>query len=156
MQKQIEKLAVAQAVYKVSGEVVSTKDPDSLRSQVDEYYRGLFEQTGAKSFDLKIGDEKVGTYSIKTTKAKEEKRLVVKDDEAFTRWCTANNCIKVVNDFDKAYSMFLETGEVPDGCEYLTKITQEGYYNGSALRIDPYTVNKALGEALSITGLLGE
>lgn len=156
MQQQIEKLAVAQAVYKVAANAVSTKDPDSLRAQVDEYYRGMYEQTGAKSYDLKIGGEKVGTYSIKTTKEKNEQQLVVNDNDAFARWCAANDCIKVINDFDKACDLFAETGEMPDGCELITKTTPEGLYAGSTLRVDPYKVNKQIGGTLTNAGLLGE
>ena len=94
----IAKLVVAQAVYKLSAEQVSTKEPGNLRSRVDEYYRGLFEATGAKSFEVRIGGEKVGTYGVNVTKPETRVRLKVTDSRALMAWCEANDCLRVEPD----------------------------------------------------------
>ena len=53
-----EQLVIAQALYNALGEIVSTKDADSLRGQADDFYKALYMECGAKSYDMKIGEEK--------------------------------------------------------------------------------------------------
>ena len=124
--KRIEQLAVAQAVYKLSAEQVSTKEPGNLRAEVDAHYREMFEKTGAKSFEVRIGREKVGTYSIKTTEGKRSIGLETHDPAAYRAWCEANGFVKTVIDEDAAAANFEETGEVPDGCSIAYFDTPEG------------------------------
>lgn len=153
--KRIEQLAVAQAVYKLSAEQVSTKEPGNLRSRVDEYYRGLFEATGAKSFEVRIGGEKVGTYGVSVTKPETRVRLKVTDSRALMAWCEANDCLRVEPDMRRVESIFGETGELPDGCEVEATSTPGGEYSGGSLRIDPEKVNAALGGADVLPMLMG-
>lgn len=153
--KRIEQLAVAQAVYKLAAAKVSTREPGNLRSEVDDHFREAFESTGAKSFDVRIGGEKVGTYSIKTTEGKRSIGLETHDPAAYRAWCEANGFVKTVIDEDAAAANFEETGEVPDGCSIAYFDTPEGAYAGSALRVDPAMVNRAIGGANVMPMLMG-
>ena len=153
--KRIEQLAVAQAVYKLAAEMVSTKEPGNLRSEVDMHYREMFEQTGAKSFEIRIGDKKVGTYSVRVTKPETRVRLKVTDSRALMAWCEANDCLRVEPDMRRVESIFGETGELPDGCEVEASSTPGGEYAKSSLRIDPEKVNNALGGADVLPMLMG-
>lgn len=61
-------LAMCQAAYDRLGRIVSTKDPNSLRSACDGEMRELYEQRGIKSLDVKVGDTVVGSYTAARTK----------------------------------------------------------------------------------------
>lgn len=116
-----EQLAIAQAMYKHFAALVSTKDPDSLRAAVDDEMRQLYEQTGAKSFDVKLCGEKVGTYSLTIAKDKPEStetRLQVNDGNALMQWCISEGF--AAPDMDAILQHFDKCGEVPDGCEAVT------------------------------------
>lgn len=152
----IAKLAVAQAVYKLAAEQVSTREPGNLRAYVDEYYRGLFEATGAKSFEVRIGDEKVGTYSVKVTKQKMQTVCDCYNPSAYRAWCEEHGFVKTVIDEDAAHAHFLETGEVPDGCNVSQVETPGGQYAGGSVRVDIPAVNRALGGEVSIALLGGD
>lgn len=154
----VERLAIAQAVYKVAGKLVSTKDPDSLRSHIDGGYKELYDSTGAKSFNVMVRGKKVGTYSIKTSKpAPPESRLLFKVDdyETLARWF---DCIEpemlsdyaAVNLGSFAEFVFKTTGELPDGCklEEVRTFGSRGQYCGGSLRIDEHAVADALGDVL--------
>lgn len=153
--KRIEQLAVAQAVYKLAAEQVKTNEPGNLRDEVDGHFREAFESTGAKSFDVRIGGEKVGTYSVRTTRPETKVRLKVTDRRALMAWCEANDALSVEPDMRRVESIFAETGEVPDGCETEATATPGGEYAGSSLRIDPGRVNAALGGADVLPMLMG-
>lgn len=90
----LENLTIAQAIYKAVSEAVSTKDPDSLRSRVDAETIEGYERTGCKSYDLMLRGTKVGTYSIRFSKAVNKTLIVVRDPLAFGRWAYANNLAK--------------------------------------------------------------
>ena len=153
-----ERLFVAQAFYRAAGELVSTKDPCNLRGEADAFYRDLYEQTGAKSFDAKVNGMKVGTYSVKVTKAKPastERRFKVSDPAALLPWVSdvdpaiaAEYVLQRAGDFAEWYAY--QTGELPDGCNFIeigTPAMPEQYAGGS-LRIDPQQVAEALGAQL--------
>lgn len=96
----IERLAVAQALFKVLADVVSTKDPDSLRSKVDADMVATYEETGAKTFDLRLNGAVVGTYTVCVSKEAHRTDVVVDDDEAFLAWCLENGHAKNVTTYD--------------------------------------------------------
>ena len=56
---EVERLAVAQMLYNEAAKLVSTKDRDSLRASVDRRYKELYDSTGCKSYDVRIGDDAV-------------------------------------------------------------------------------------------------
>ena len=143
--KPIEKLAVAQAVYKMAASLVSTKSPDSLRALCDADMRANYESTGAKSYDVTLDGQKVGTYSVKTSKASSKPTLEVVDMKAYVAYCVENGYITTD---DAQVRMHLdESGEVPDGCEVRT-VEKPGGYAGTVLKVDEEAVVAALGDAL--------
>lgn len=164
----LEKLAFAQALYQKLGEIVSTKDPDSLRGLADEFYREMYETTGAKSFEVKIDGEKVGTYSVRVSKAKPsttEEHFTVTDEEKLSEWVSREINYDLAASFVFAHLerfagwYFTETGEVPYGCELEQTVTlaQPARYSGGALKVDPMAVLGAMQGKLgpSVAGILG-
>ena len=141
----IEQLAVAQALYKAMGEVVSTKDPDSLRSRADEEYLRLYAETGAKSFDVRIGGEKVGTMSVREPKRSAESVKLVVDDREAAKMALGDFVSAYIdaNLQDAVQWVFDSTGEVLDGCTALRVGGTVGEPT-TALRVDPQKVSDAL------------
>ena len=161
-----ERLAIAQALYNMAGKLVSTKDPDSLRSEVDASFKELYEQTGSKSFDVKVNGQVVGTYSIRFSKPKESEthvELVVDDNDGLYRWFlhsdmqTAAHYVSL--DLRKYAEWYLqETGELPYGCRLDKTITPatEKEYIGGLLKVDQKKVAEAVSGMLpgGVFGLL--
>ena len=160
----VGKLAIAQALYSKVGEMVSTKTPGNLRDRVSRRYVELFEQTGAKSFEVRLFGGKVGTFSVTTAKPVEPvKRIAldVVDDEAFGRWAGENGFTRTAYDWDAIYARFGETGEVPEGCEPRVEITPGkpgGEVRSTSLRLDYDAVEAAVGPQIEGVNalLLGE
>ena len=157
-QSNIERLAVAQALYQAAAELVSTKDPDSLRSQADDHYRSLYAMTGAKSFDVKIGGEKVGTFSLtvsKPTESVEVEQFSVTNPAALQAWDKGDPGLMsaFLNVMAREYAeyYFAATGEMPPGCE-LASVVRPGDPGGevtrTTLRIDRDAVARAMGSRL--------
>ena len=166
--QEIERLAFAQALYQKLGELVSTKDPDSLRAAADEFYRELYETTGAKSFEVSIDGQKVGTYSVRVSKAKPaetSERLLVEDYGTFSVWIERETNAEVLQLFAKAHMdefadwLFKETGEIPYGCftEQTVSLAQPSRYTGGALKVDPLAVLNVMHGKLgtAVRGILG-
>lgn len=162
----IERLTVAQAVYKAVADMVSTKNPDSLRSRADADMLGNYERMGMKSVDLRINGEKVGTYSVKVSKpttSTTRTRLVVDDSEEAYRWAVRSAtdefedwCIANIDRFCQ-YALD-EFGEVADGAhvETDTMAAQPERATGTVLKVDVPKVAHALGGELpvAVSGLL--
>ena len=142
----VEKLAIAQWAYRKFAGLVSTKDADSLRGQADEAYRRLYEQTGAKSYDVKLAGEKVGTYSLKVSKAKDEPRVIVEDGYMFARWVYENHLDHLLKVDQKALDkLFYDSGELPDGCTVVNVHTPERV-SGATLRVDERKMDELFAE----------
>ena len=161
----MEKLAIVQAIYKSIAEDVSTKNPDGLRRAVDEQMAALYEQTGAKSFDMKVNGEKVGTYSLtiaKPTEGTVEKRFEVEDPEAAVDSAdyALYHLYAKAHAEDFAAWVLEEHGEMLDGCrltDYAVPGDAGGYITRTTIRVDPTKVAEAVGPALGsdIRMLLG-
>lgn len=165
---EIERLAFAQALYQRLGELVSTKDPDSLRAAADEFYKDLYETTGAKSFEVSIDGQKVGTYSVRVSKpkpAETKERLIVDDAGTFSVWIEHETNAEVLQMFAQsrleefANWLFETTGEIPYGCfvEQTVSLAQPARYSGGALKVDPLSVLDAMQGKLgtAVKGILG-
>lgn len=150
-----QQLAVAQALYKRVGEMVSTKNPDSLRNAVDAKYKQLYIDTGAKSFDVNIDGQKVGTYSLRFAKNKPSETVrtfEINDFTALAKWFSDDVdeveymrfAALSLKDFAEWY--FGDTGELPGGCEIVESVTPEtgGEYLGGVLKIDMESMACAL------------
>ena len=166
--KPVQQLAVAQAIYKAVGTVVSTKDPDSLRSACDAEAVRRYEAEGVKSTDILIDGLKVGTYSVKVSKAKPKRkapRAWVDDWDAFTDWLTdedgANWLRHLVDEHGDALASDIlhETGEIAPGCvaqlDYCEP-AEPARVTGTTLRVDTAAVAEAVGGQLGagVTALL--
>lgn len=164
----VERLALAQALYKIAGQLVDTKNPDSLRSEVDRYFKAQYDETGSKSFDVKINDEVVGVYSIKFSKEQpsETRRMMeVRDYIALSQWAASLTAEEILGYFGRdlqplAEWWFSETGELADGCTMAEIVTlaQPKQYIGGSLKVYPERFSKALGNQLppDVAGLLGD
>lgn len=164
----MERLIVAQAVYKVVADEVSTKDPDGLRGRMDAEARAAYERDGIKSRDALLLGEKVGTWSVKVSKAVEETRedhVVVEDARAMDEWLLGNALTMaayiqrdgVLEDF--ANWVLGSTGEVPGGCS-VTEVVHHGRpagFAGTTLKVDPARVAEVMQGQLpaAVAGLLG-
>ena len=82
----MQRLAIAQALYKKIAEMVSTKEPESLRSEVDEQVKGFYAATGGKSYDVNLNGKQVGTMTVNVAKESTSTVFDLADDTAFTRW----------------------------------------------------------------------
>lgn len=161
----IEKLAIAQAVFKVVADQVSTKNPSSIRSQADNDLMDMYEKMGVKSIDLKVNGEKVGTYSVtmaKATPEKHKKSIRITDITKLDSWAESNP--DEYNEWlptaweDFANYCFEQYGEVPDGCEVVDEVTPatKERPKGTTLRVEPQKVATALKGELPevVAGLL--
>lgn len=149
----VEKLAVAQAFYSAVGGLVSTKG-GTLRSAVNERFEELYGQTGAKSFDVRLLGEKVGTYSLTVSKPKPstcEVGLAVDDMGELIGWADAHDMIEVRVDMEAVADWFRETGQLPPGCraeQTVTPADPGGKVTRSTLKVDGEAVIAALGRRL--------
>lgn len=96
----MERLAIAQALFKAISSVVSTKDPDSLRGRVDARAIENYKSTGAKSFDLTLNGTKVGSFSVRLSRAVHRVDFVVGDREACLRWCVENGLARTATTYE--------------------------------------------------------
>ena len=133
----VERLLIAQSLYSKLGSICSTKGSrggDGLRAQMDEQYKALFEQTGAKSFAMRFNGEPVATYSISTTSAKSGEETVVfdlVDNDAYDEWLGSLDSLDLILNFVDSKGtefceyMLRETGEVPPGVEMRVERTPD-------------------------------
>lgn len=157
----IEQLAIMQALYKRIASEVSSKG-DSLRAAIDEQIVEHYKRTGAKTYDVRVEGEKVGTYSVRTSKEKTRKAFTPVDADAYQRWLTDPENMPAVASYVRSDDMrFVEwmtknLGIVPDGVEVNTIVEPEGEVLGTTLKVDEHKVSDALGGELpqAIAGLL--
>lgn len=161
-----ERLVVAQAVYKAVAAQVGTKDPGNLRGQADSELLRLYREMGVKSIDLRLGGEKVGTYSVVMGKAQPERHessVRVTDPDRVMAWA-ADNPEELEGFMATEWDAFArwcleEHGEVPDGCEVVERVTpaRPAEPTGrTTLRVDGQAVAEAMGDRLptAVAGLL--
>ena len=153
----IKNLAIAQALFKVIKEEVGTDNPHNLRGEVDAIMRERFNKArelgiAPKSFDVEIDGEKVGTYSITTSKPKPaETRMEIQVDSnaALLEWALEHGYANV--DMKAVQSHFDSTGEIPGGCEIIPvdiPADKGGSITRTTLKIDPKKVSYSLGAQL--------
>lgn len=145
---EIEWLAVKQAFLQMVGEDVKTRSATNLRGRVDARFKELYEQTGAKSFDVRLLGGKVGTFSVVTSKPTEStSRLEVNvlDDESFQKWAIARGLFRIDENLVREYVN--ETGEKPDGCEVHEVVVPGdagGTVKSTRLKVDTAAVMDAI------------
>ena len=160
---ELERLAVAQAAYKRLGEIVSTKDADSLRGRADADLLADFAANGTDRRRLMLNGQEVGKLSAAVSPAKTTQRLYVEDRSAFSAWLfgdglscltafMADNWSKLV---EAAADSMLVDGIVPDGCTVYDE-EQAQRLQTKITGCNPEDVAQALGEGLppAFMGLL--
>ena len=169
----MEQLAIEQALYSKLGEDVSTKNPDSLRAQMDEAFISSYRASVAtglsnKSNNVFVNGEKVGTYSIRENKGKDAQtvqRFEVTDDAALDAWVRGEDAKMFWDGYITSHrsqfaQWYFETmGELPEGCEMTERIipAQPTSIGGTTLRIEADKVADAINGYLptTIAGILG-
>lgn len=113
----LTQLAGLQALYKQLGEILSTKNPDGLRGQVDSRLHELWETTGVDRLRLMIGDVEVGKLTAKISKPQKRTTMYVNDPDALLMDDAV--MLAFVRAHAREYAEFYleQTGAVPDGCE---------------------------------------
>lgn len=161
MMTDYERLAIAQAVWKALGTLVSTEDEDSLRSTCDRRLLDAYVEDGTDRVQLRVGGAKVGTLSVVMTKPVRKSVLEVTDRRAFEAWALENGYAHeetriVVDDEQDTLSSLVTDGVMPDGCEW-REVDEPARVKGTTIRgCNPQDVADALGDALpgAVMGLL--
>ncbi|MBR1445466.1 MAG: hypothetical protein IJ586_00055 [Alloprevotella sp.] len=158
---ELEKLIVAQALFKVVRDQVETKNPDNLRGAVDRQYAEVYnalKESGAapKSFAIELAGQNVGSYSITVTKPKPSEtiaKLVIDDKASLSEWdgggLFAEYCKEYMEDYARWY--FDKTGEVPEGCSFVEVVVPEvvgGEISRTTLNVDEKKVLEVVGAGL--------
>ena len=134
----LDRLAVAQALYKELDAIVSTGNPYSLRGMVDEELRADFEEDGTDRRRITLNGVEVGKLSVKVTKPGKPK-VVQTDVAESATWLREQleerpdwllGWVGARTD-DIAQACFDATGEIPDG--YEVKQDAGGEYAGTTL-----------------------
>ena len=99
---EMESLIIAQALFKALSAAVSTKDPDSLRGRMDAEAIANYAKTGAKSFDLTLNGTKVGSFTVRLSKAVHRVDFVAADRDACLHWCVENGLAETVTTYEAA------------------------------------------------------
>lgn len=147
------------------GKELDTKNKSNMRGQVDAAYRRLWEQTGGKTYDMRMRGRKVATYSVKTKHEAHKTVYDLADADAFGDWLLSGDGTHAATLWaDRHAEQFVkwyveETGEIPDGVEPRDVMTStEGEYDsGMVTHFQPQQVIEALGDDLptAVAGLLG-
>lgn len=120
----LERLAVAQALYKELGAITSTGNPYSLRGMCDEELRADFEEDGTDRRRITLNGVEVGKLSVKVTKPGKPKAVQVDIAKSAT-WLREQLeerpdwllCWLGARSTEIAQACLDATGEVPDGYE---------------------------------------
>jgi hypothetical protein len=150
MASELERFAVAQALYKAIAAQVKTGEPDNLRGRVDDMLRDDYKEKGTDRYRLKVGGVEVGTLSLRLGRA--QTRLIVEDETAFLDWLFDDG-IGYLHEFinspkgralvDFMASAIIADGEVPRGC---TAYTEPAHFEGTTVKgCDIEDVANALG-----------
>lgn len=134
----LERLAVAQALYRELKAIVDIHNPYSLRGMCDEELREAWEANGDKTRGIYLNGQEVGTLSAKLTKPGKPK--AVQQDRAlgaiwlreqleerpdwFMAWIGAH--------MDEVAQAALDSGELAEG--YTVKADTGGEWAGTTLR----------------------
>lgn len=164
---EIEQLAIMQALYNVIGGEVKTGDPDNLRGRVNDIYRGYYEQSHGKSYDVQLDGQSVGTYTFPKTKAEPAKTVTTievvdynmlraYEDDNWLDWI-GRWTVEHIGELAREYVE--QTGEVLPGVDVRVEeipAKPAGIRPNGTLRVYPDKVAQAMGPRLgeAVRGLL--
>ena len=138
MATDIERFAVAQALYKAIAAQVKTGEPDNLRGRVDDMLRADKREKGTDRYRLMVNGSEVGTLTIR--QGREATRLVVEDELAFVDWLFTDgigylyaylHTPKGRQLVDYMTSAIVTDGEIPRGC---TVYTEPAHFEGTVVK----------------------
>lgn len=134
-----------QALYGALGPVVKAGG-SGLRGEVDEELRDLYEQTGAKTYKVRVGDVELGTYSIvesAATPAHVDSTLDLVDGDAFDAWLDGGDGRDMAQWFaadhaEEFAKWCASQGVMPDGVERreVEVPARPASYKGGRIAID--------------------
>lgn len=138
----IDGIIAAQAIYSELGKRLKTNTEGNARGELDGHFRDLRDRTGARSFDLRINGQEVGTYSFAKSKGKAAYTLRIENESAYRRWCEENGLMELPS--VASVAQWVEyTGELPEGAT-IERTPAETTERGT-LRVDFEKVKKAVG-----------
>lgn len=126
---------------------------DDMKYEVDHDFGVIYEQTGIRTRDVKIDGVKVAALTWVPGKEPEtRKTLSVIDQESLEKWAEEKGYVRRAVDMAKVSAWFMETGELPDGCDVIETSTggKRGY-----VRVTPEKSYRKALEAEINTRLLG-
>lgn len=144
----LERLAVAQAVYKAVGKMVSTKG-DSLRTRCDRALMDEFVMEGTDRKRLMVNGHPVGTYSVKMSKAVDAVEPELVEPEKFIQWIRTSDggldMLKrlVYGEAARMVKLAATDGELPDGCR-VRRVVEPEKMVGTVVNVRPEAVAAAL------------
>lgn len=156
----MERLAIAQAMYKAIGEIVSTKDPDSLRSQVGARLLREYEEDGTKQKAMRVNGHEVGLLYVSQAQPKERIRAEIADADAL--WDFAADDVRdfiADSGLWEDFALWLRAqgygSKSLPGASFVTVAEQKP--PATVLKVEPEKVAAALGEGLpdAVMGLIG-
>ena len=157
----LQKLGIAQALYKALGRIVSTKDPDSLRSYCDMGLKELYARTGAKQLEIIVGGLKFGQLTAKTSNPTVKETVFVNDRDLLLNGAEPKDVIDFAKDYAQEFGEWLwkrhkAEGEIPPGCEVVVQEVPAQFVGTTLTGCKPEDLGVALGDALpdAIHGVL--
>ena len=151
-----EKFIVAQSIYKRIGKEMKTGKVGNARWNFESSLEDQYRATGAKSFDLRIGDTKVGTATRSVRRVQPKTELEIVDEESFRAWVGKN----LTAFYQDILSHCVRTGEVPDGCAPVAfDATEKASWTLRGLDMDDVAeaVRATYGVgAMDVAGLIGD
>ena len=124
-----------------------------MKYEVDYDFDAIYEETGIRSRDVKVDGEKIASLTWVPGKEPEAHRtLSVTDQGSLEKWAEERGYVRKAVDMAKVSAWFMETGELPDGCELIETSTggKRGY-----VRVTPEKSYRKALEAEINTRLLG-
>lgn len=151
-----ERFIVAQSIYKRIGKELKTGEVGNARWRFESALEDQYRATGAKSFDLRIGETTVGTATRSVRRVQPKPELEIVDEESFRAWVD-NNITAFYRD---VLDHCIRTGEVPDGCApAASDATEKASWTLRGLDMDEVAkaVRSTYGVgAMDVAGLIGD
>lgn len=155
----LEKLAVAQAVYKAVGEVVSTKDPDSLRGRESARLLEQYQEEGIDRKRLVVNGIEVGTLSVTKQQPTQYLRADVAEPQDLLEGADPDDLREFIlaEDFVESYALWARSQGILTPGVTFTQVVKDKPPTTTLRGCEPEKVAAALGEMLpaAVLGLIG-
>ena len=154
-----EKLAVAQAVYKAVGEVVSTKDPDSLRGRESARLLEQYQAEGIDRKRLMVNGVEVGTLSVTKQHPTQYLRANIYDPRDLLEGADPDDLREFIlaEEFIESYALWARSQGILTPGVTFTQVVKDKPPTTTLRGCEPEKVAAALGEMLpaAVLGLIG-